>query len=213
MRLMQHLLSTVVVGLFVFLAFGSSPPPSSSPSSSPTPASTPTPSVPKPTVLETLSSAKEALDNFAAHRDFVSKDQVLVALEGLHGIWVAIQDGSQSADDAVSKTAKALSAQMSRAQTAQFPKLRRAWIKAVAAALWENDVKVTCVNQSCTTVQFVGGLFAANANKKKVNDELSPVMRQLRIKQARFKWIDSASEYTYWDYDSPKDSEVTSILR
>jgi hypothetical protein len=178
--------------------------------SKPTPAPTP---VPTPITVELLDSVKEGLDHFAAVTSFRSTTEVLVSLEGLHGMWVAVDRGSRSSDGAIRKSAEAVSAQMVRVQAIQFPRLRRAWTKAAATALWEGDVEVSCIDQACRTVQFVGGVFAANANKKKANDTLGPVLRQLRIKQARFKWIKSEGQYTYWDYDTPKDTEVRSILR
>lgn len=95
-----------------------------------------------------------------------------------------------------------------KTQTWALPEIRDAYGPHIRKLLWDKDVTAKTFGDGYRTVEFVGGLFAANRNIKAFNDELWVTFRILRFQQARYKWFKEAREYTYFDIEGPDDNDL-----
>lgn len=93
------------------------------------------------------------------------------------------------------------------AQKRTFPKLRKAWAEQAANKLWEHDVEVRALGARRDIIEFTGGIFAANANCKQMNDQFRQAFEDLRFRQSRFAWAHSVG-YTYWNLNTSKDDAL-----
>ena len=73
--------------------------------------------------------------------------------------------------------------------------------------MWENDIEVSANGTGKQYINFTGGIFAANKNKKEFQTQVQKVLNMLRFKQARYRWYKGESEYTYYKMYEGKDSE------
>ena len=76
------------------------------------------------------------------------------------------------------------------------PKLRKRYVKVLGDKLWEDDIQVKASGKIIT---FIGGIFAANRNKKEFQEKLGDTLKELGFKQVRYKFIEHDDEYTYYD--------------
>lgn len=100
---------------------------------------------------------------------------------------------------------KQLKTKLPAAQKKYFPKLRKSYALFIKKMLWEQDIDVV---YGGTTLTFVGGYFAANANIKSTQETFSDILTLLRFKQVNYKWMKYADEFTYYDLESPPDSKI-----
>ena len=92
-------------------------------------------------------------------------------------------------------------------QIATFPKMRRIFADRAKESLWESDVDVIIGGNRNDTISFIGGIYAANKNKKDTHDGLLTALELLRFKQDRYYWYKD-SEYTSWTLKTPNDSDL-----
>lgn len=95
-----------------------------------------------------------------------------------------------------------------KVQTWALPKIRDAYGPHIRKMLWEKNVTARTFGEGYRTVEFVGGLFAANRNIKVFNEELWETFLILRFKQTRYKWLKDAEDYTYFNVDGPEDGDL-----
>ena len=100
---------------------------------------------------------------------------------------------------------KKLKSKVQRIQAREYPLLRKDYIKVANQLMWENDIKVT---GSGTTINFTGGVFAANRNKKEFQAGVHQALMDFRFKQSRYRWYKGADEYTYYTLYEGKDSDL-----
>lgn len=132
------------------------------------------------------------------HTEINNFDDIRVFLSDIKSIKSAIY----SETDEHKK--KDWTAKLKAMQKKNFPKARKFWHQRMKQEMWSQDVEVT---MSGTTVTFIGGLFAANANKQSAYNAVSSQLYELRFKKAKFMFT-KYSEYTYWNIDSPADGDI-----
>jgi len=93
-------------------------------------------------------------------------------------------------------------------QKRALPKLRDAFGPASRKKLWEHDISARTIGSGYRTIEFVGGIFSANRNIKKFQEELSESFLALRFKRSQYKWFKGASEFTYFDMKNPGDDAL-----
>ncbi|MCI3937551.1 hypothetical protein MQX03_10080 [Chryseobacterium aahli] len=120
-----------------------------------------------------------------------------------------IKEGKESSDIEEQALAKKLEKMVINSQIKVFPKLRLIYYRIIKEKLWENDIEVKIIGSTNRTLQFTGGLFAANKNIQDTQSALHEVLSFLRFKQIQYKWYSGDDEYTYYNIESPKDSEIT----
>ena len=109
------------------------------------------------------------------------------------------------ADPKALKIAKAAKSKIIAMQIKWFPKLRKAYAEKCKILLWENDITV---EQNGTTLTFIGGIFATNANKRDFQEKLRSNLNSLRFKRINYKWIRDDDNYTYYKLSNFKDNEL-----
>jgi len=118
-----------------------------------------------------------------------------------------IKESEESKETEIKNLGKKLKAKVSRIQIREFPNLRKQYAKIVANKMWENDIEVSANGTGKRYINFSGGVFAANKNKKEFQTQVQEVLNMFRFKQARYRWYKGKSEYTYYTMYEGKDSE------
>lgn len=118
-----------------------------------------------------------------------------------------IKEAEESKDAEIQNLGKTLKSKVSRIQIREFPNLRKQYAKIVAKKMWENDIEVSANGTGKRYINFSGGVFAANKNKKDFQTQVQEVLNMFRFNQARYRWYKGESEYTYYTMYEGKDSE------
>lgn len=127
----------------------------------------------------------------------------------LFGTWANIITENENSDDSKIKSlVKKLRPKVARLQTKEFPIMRKEYAKVVGNKLWENDIEVSSSGTGRKYINFTGGLFAANKNKKDFQTELQEILTMFRFKQSRYRWYKGADEYTYYTIYEGKDTDL-----
>ncbi|WP_343611074.1 hypothetical protein [Chryseobacterium oranimense] len=74
--------------------------------------------------------------------------------------------------------------------------------------LWVNDVDVKILAPNNKTLRFTAGYFASNKNIQETQTTLHEMLVNLRFKQTQYKWYSGDDEFTYYNIESPKDSDI-----
>jgi tetratricopeptide (TPR) repeat protein len=122
-----------------------------------------------------------------------------------------IKESEESKETEIKNLGKKLKAKVSRIQIREFPNLRKQYAKIVANKMWENDIEVSANGTGKRYINFSGGVFAANKNKKEFQTQVQEVLNMFRFKQARYRWYKGESEYTYYTMYEGKDSELVTF--
>lgn len=155
-----------------------------------------------------LESINKGID-FSQYRGNIETLQIEIVL---FGTWAKIITDAENSEEKELKTLAAkLKKKVKPIQIAEFPKLRREYGKVVGKKMWENDITVTTNGAGSRYVNFTGGLFAANKNKKDFQTQLHEVLTMFRFKQSRYRWYDGEDEYSYYTIYEGKDSELVNF--
>lgn len=139
------------------------------------------------------------------YRTELSSMQIELALFLLWGDMILQGENSSNPDE--QKLAEKLKKQVLAVQKKELPILRKEYGTFAKNTLWEEDIDVYVSGTGNTTINFSGGLFAANKNIKEFQESMSKVLNEFRYKQVRYRWYKGASEYTYYDL-SNSDSDI-----
>jgi hypothetical protein len=124
-------------------------------------------------------------------------------------LWSGLTNQAKNNGDAnIKKLGKDLEAKLIQFQIKEFPKMRADYGKLVGKTLWEHDVDVTVFGSGNNTIEFTGGVFAANKNIKDAQTALQDMLKKLRFDKANYRWYSGADEYDYYDIKSSKDTEI-----
>jgi hypothetical protein len=77
--------------------------------------------------------------------------------------------------------------------------------------LWKDDIEAETLGNRFTTVEFVGGTFAAHANILDAFNALRKDLVRFRFERARYAWIADADDATTVSVDSPADGDVAIV--
>lgn len=155
-----------------------------------------------------IKSINDGVD-FSTYRGTVDALQMELVL---FGTWAdIIEKGETSDDPEIQKLAKQLKPKVVNLQVREFPRLRKEYADVVAKKMWENDIEVYANGTGNRYINFSGGLFAANKNKKDFQEQLHEILTMFRFNQSRYRWYKGADEYTYWTIYEGKDSELVTF--
>ncbi|MGX1025280.1 hypothetical protein [Psychroflexus sp. MBR-150] len=122
-----------------------------------------------------------------------------------------IKDADNSDNEEIKKLSKTLKSKVEQVQIKYFPILRGKYAKLIDDKLWENDIDAYANGSGKRYINFTGGIFAANKNKKDFQQQVHEVLKMFRFKQSRYRWYDGEDEYTYYTIYEGKDSELVSF--
>lgn len=152
-----------------------------------------------------ISSINHGID-FSTYRGTIESLQMELIL---FGAWATmIKEGEKSDDPEIQKLAKQLKEKVTKLQIKEFPVLRKEYAKILAQKLWENDIEVYTSGRKNTYINFIGGIFITNKNKKDFQLQLHETLKMFRFNQSRYKWYKGDDEYTYWIIYEGKDSDL-----
>ena len=135
------------------------------------------------------------------------KNEVIV-----FGAWAQIiNNGLASMSPENKSLADKLKSKVVALQVKEFPLMRKEIAKEMSTTLWEHNIEVKCFGKGNTTLDFIGGTYASNKNIKDTQIALSDVTKMYRFKRTQFRWIPSEEKYTYYEIDSPNDSELVTF--
>lgn len=155
-----------------------------------------------------IKSINDGVD-FSTYRGTVDALQMELVL---FGTWAdIIEKGETSDDPEIQKLAKQLKPKVVNLQVREFPRLRKEYADVVAKKMWENDIEVYANGTGNRYINFTGGLFAANKNKKDFQEQLHEILTMFRFNQSRYRWYEGQDEYTYWTIYEDKDSELVTF--
>lgn len=118
---------------------------------------------------------------------------------------VQVREGRATPMNEVQKKSLAkFEAALAAKQAAVFPVLRKAYREFSKGNLWERDIEVRGSGRS---IEYVGVIFARNANIKAVQDELGADLLRLRFDKATYRWIRDGDGARY-DLDAPADGKI-----
>ena len=159
--------------------------------------------------MERLRREMKSFETFNISK-FTGTNFGFLAVNTVFQVWASMVE--EAKDLSLSQEDRALVEQFRagaiKTQTWALPKIRDAYGPHIRKLLWEKDVTAKTFGDGYRTVEFAGGVFAANRNIKVFNDELWETFRILRFKQVRYKWFKEATEYTYFDIEGPDDSDL-----
>lgn len=117
-----------------------------------------------------------------------------------------IKEAEESEETEIKDLGEKLKSKVSQIQIREFPNLRKQYAKIVANKMWENDIEVYANGTGKKYINFTGGIFAVNKNKKDFQIQVQEILRIFRFKQARYRWYKGEDEYTYYTMYQGKDS-------
>lgn len=123
------------------------------------------------------------------------------------GMAKIIDKTKNNEDKEIQDLGNKLKLKLIQVQIKQFPLLRKTYGKLLKNELWENDIDVEVLGSDFGTLDFTGASFAINKNIKETHAAMQDVLRLLRFDRVNYRWS-KYTEYTYFDLNSPRDSEV-----
>lgn len=147
-------------------------------------------------------------DNQNLAKDVKSLDGIIITL-ALYKVYSSIiNEGKASKNNDEQILAKELEKKVSSSQVKTFPKLRNIYYGLMKEKLWVNDVDVKILAPNNKTLRFTAGYFASNKNIQETQTTLHEMLVNLRFKQTQYKWYSGDDEFTYYNIESPKDSDI-----
>ncbi len=147
--------------------------------------------------------------------DFSEYDKTVESLQIeliLFGAWSKIiAEGKAHEDKGTQKLAEKLKKKVIQMQIKEFPRLRKKYAKVVSSKLWESNIEVHSNGSGHRIINFTGGLFANNKNKKDFQEQVHEILTMFRFSQARYRWYKGEDEYTYWKITSKKDNDLVTF--
>lgn len=153
-----------------------------------------------------IASINDGID-FSSYRGSVSSIQIELAL---FIVWAKfIEEASVHSEKEIQDLGAKLKRKVQKIQKKEFPILRKNYRKVIHKILWPQDIETAIYGSRYTTIQFTGGIFAANKNKQEVQEMLQEVLVALRFKRINYKWHKYDDGYTYYKLDVPSDEEIS----
>lgn len=112
--------------------------------------------------------------------------------------------------DEVSRVEKMRGALIQR-QLQAFPLMRQKFGPLIARKLWVNDIEATTKGGRYSTIEFVGGRFAAHRDIEEAQTGVEAGLKRLRFNRSQYKWIPSEGEFTFYPIDSPADDALAFV--
>lgn len=144
--------------------------------------------------------------NGSEHRGEVTSLTIEVALFSTWGKMA--EEAKNHENPKIKKLGRSIEQNLKSLQLREFPKIRAHYAKTLKKKLWEDNIELQSFGYRKTTLQFTGGFFASNKNKKDFQTTLSQTFRDFRFKRVNYKWYEYDDEYTYYTISSDKDSKI-----
>ena len=153
---------------------------------------------------ESLKTLIEEISNFKGSKTVSSLEEVLakVVTFRLYAAMIVAAEGSE--DEEIKSLGKKLGVKVSSLQRRELPRLRKLYASYMDTKLWKYDIDVVVKGGNYNTIEFVGGLFAANKNILDFHVSILETIKDLRFTRINYKWYEYDDEYTYYKISSKK---------
>lgn len=156
--------------------------------------------------VQRLQKEIEGLKNFSSKKD--SSENILAEALAFSAYAGIIREARAYNDGGVNKLADDLGKRVSQLQVIEFPIMRKAYGETTNKALWIENGECKVFGDSYKTIEIISGLFASNKAIAQMQSDIEDNLIVLRFKKINYKWINSASKYSYYDIESPPDNQV-----
>jgi hypothetical protein len=112
----------------------------------------------------------------------------------------------KSEDGRIKSLGKKLEMSLVSLQKKEFPILRKTYASILNEKLWSEDIEVICEESGYYTLEFIGGIFAANKNKQTFQETIHSLVYDLRFTRVHYKWYKQDNDYTIYGIDSSPDA-------
>ncbi len=143
--------------------------------------------------------------------DFNTIEKLKVELALFQSWSNLIKEGVNSDDRKLMKLSNDLKFKVERLQVNEFPKMRLRFATVLKKELWTDNIEVAIGGSANTTLTFIGGTFANNANKQEYQSSLSEIFNLLRFKRINYKWYKYDDEYTYYTLTTSPDKALLEL--
>lgn len=159
-------------------------------------------------VILRLNNEIAAIDKFDGNNFRNEISLIQAELNIIDSLYYLAMDTAYSYIKDIDKLRKQFKNKFISFQKSEFPKMRKNYGKILKDKLWVDNIKVNVLGTSNTILQFEGAIFASNRNIKDMQDNIYDVINKLRFKKVNYKWYKYDDEYTYFDIDTKKDSDI-----
>lgn len=123
-------------------------------------------------------------------------------------MWTNDLDKAKKLDDAeLNKLVKKVEHKLIAHKIKRFGSMRKTFANDLREALWRENIDVKVSGKNNSTITFISGKFASNANKEDFQKLVSDELHKLRFKRAEYKWYKYDDEYTYYTINSKNDTD------
>lgn len=152
-----------------------------------------------------INSADKA--DFSTYRGTIEKMQLEILL---FNNWRELIAKGKNSNEENIQLAQKLQEKVGKIQAREFPILRKEYVNITNKLMWEHDIEVS-ISSNNSEINFTGGVFAANRNKKEFQENIHSVLKQFRFKKANYRWFSGDRKNTYWNVYSGKDSDLVEL--
>lgn len=157
-------------------------------------------------LYESLDASLDEVRNYQTKKYSSPKDVVSETLKFKD--WQKLGRAARHKDqDSIKSLGEDLLRSLPSLQKRELPRMRKSYCELVERHFWEYDVDVTCGGRGYKTITFISGDFAANRTVKEFHNEIRRMLIDLRYSRAQYKWYKYDDEYTYYNLNSPEDTE------
>ncbi|THD66824.1 hypothetical protein E7Z59_13680 [Robertkochia marina] len=155
-----------------------------------------------------IESLSDGFD-FSPYKGTIEALQIEIAMFGAWGDM--INEGEDSENPEIQELAKTLKSKVVKIQSREFPRLRKEYTEIASNKMWENDIEVFSNGSKSKYINFTGGVFAANRNKKEIQEQIHEALKMFRFNQSRYRWYEGEDEYTYYTIYEGKDTDLVKL--
>lgn len=172
----------------------------------------PAPTITKVDLLKKAGTFTDGLHDMKTGLAGESMDYIKLTLDVFDGAASILQQlQSQTLTDEERTRVAALRKLLILRQREAFPVIRGKVGPIFSTELWMSDGKARTLGARYTTVEFVSGSFAANANIETAHQAIRGALTRMRFKRAQYKWYAEQDEFSYYTIASPGDGDVAVI--
>lgn len=142
-----------------------------------------------------------------SYQEKTEPTEIQMAIVLLAAYQKILDDNRNETDKRVKSKLNVLGSLVKSNRISTLPKLRRDYAKMMRKMMWQHDMDVTYFGSGNKILQLTSYMFASNRGIQSIQDALKDTPRLLRYSQVRYKWYEGADEYTYYNLETPQDSD------
>lgn len=139
----------------------------------------------------------------------VSAKDVFIELDKIRTFRKTLESIKKSSQPETQKLYSSFKSTLVSKQVKYFPVLRKAYCEQAKEFLWKDDIDVKCSGANTTILELIAVELASNKYKDQYYQDLKDSLYKLRFKRFNLSWSKYSDEYTYYNLDVLKDSDIS----